>query len=61
MEKTSMTKAIVAIVTGVGTILATAFSVNMEWLSPELTVTIGSAVTALLVWLVPNKVIDEVV
>ena len=58
METTSMTKAITAIITGVATVAATIWSIDIGWLSPEMTVTIGSVVTALMVWLVPNKVVD---
>jgi len=59
MEQTTVAKAITAIITGFATIAATVFSQSVDWLTPELTVTIGSAITALLVWLVPNKPVEE--
>ena len=58
METTTMNKAFTAIITGFATVVATYFSTDMGWLSPELTTTIGSALTALMVWLVPNKTVD---
>lgn len=59
MDQTTVAKAIVALLTGMATVAATVFAVNVDWLTPELTVTVGSAVTALLVWLVPNKTVEE--
>ncbi len=59
MDQTTVAKAIVAVLTGLATVAATVFAVNVDWLTPELTVTIGSAVTALLVWLVPNKTVED--
>ena len=58
MEQTTTGKAIAAVLAGMATIAATVFSVDVDWLTPELTVTIGSALTALLVWLVPNKTVE---
>ncbi len=60
MDKTSVAKAVTAVVSGVATIAATIFAVNVDWLTPELAVTIGTGVTALLVWLVPNKPVEDV-
>jgi len=58
MEQTTTGKALAAIIGGVATVAATIFSINMDWLSPELTVTIGSALSALLVYFVPNKPVE---
>jgi hypothetical protein len=51
-------KAVAAVLTGLATIAATVFGVNTGWFTPELSVTIGSALTALLVYLVPNKEVE---
>lgn len=59
MEQTTIAKAITAVLTGLATVAATVFAVNVDWLSPELTVTIGSAIGALLVYLVPNEPVEE--
>lgn len=59
MDQTTVGKAIAAVLTGLATIAATVFAVNVDWLSPELTVTIGSALGALLVYFVPNKPVDD--
>lgn len=59
MDKTTVGKAIAAVLAGLATIAATVFSVDVDWLTPELTVTIGTALTALLVWLVPNKPVED--
>jgi len=58
MEQTTTGKALAAVIGGIATIAATVFSMNMDWLSPELTVTIGSALSALLVYFVPNKPVE---
>ena len=58
MEQMSMDKAIAAVITGIAAIAATVFSVNTDWLSPELVVTLGSVFTAAVVWLVPNKPVE---
>lgn len=60
MDQTTVTKAITAVLTGAATIAATVFAVNVDWLTPELTVTIGTALTAFLVWLLPNSPVDDV-
>jgi len=59
MEPTTIAKAVTAVVSGLATIAATIFAVNVDWLTPELAVTVGSALTALLVWLVPNEPVEE--
>ena len=53
--KTSIAKAITAMLTGLVTIAATVFAVDLGWFSPELAVTAGVAFSTLLVYLVPNK------
>ena len=58
MEQTTTGKALAAVLGGLATIAATVFSVNMDWLSPELTVTLGAALSALLVYFVPNKPVE---
>jgi hypothetical protein len=58
MEKTSMSKAFAAIIGGMATIAAVYFSFNVDWLSPEVTLTLGTALNALLVYMVPNKPIE---
>jgi len=47
-------KAIVAFLGGVVTLVA-AFGIDVSWASPELISGVGSFLTAVLVWLVPNK------
>jgi len=54
----SMDKAFAAIIGGVATVAAVYFSVNIDWLSPELTVMIGTALNALLVYMVPNQPVE---
>jgi hypothetical protein len=58
MEQMTVAKAIAAVLAGLATIASTVFAVNVDWLSPELTVTIGTAIGALLVYLVPNEPVD---
>ena len=58
MDQMSVAKAITAVLTGAATIAATVFAVNVDWLTPELTVTLGSVFTAVLVWLVPNQPVE---
>ncbi len=50
----SFDKAIAALIGSILTILA-AFNIHVDWLTPELIGTIGSVVTALLTYLVPNR------
>jgi len=50
----SYNKAIVAILGGVVTFVA-AFGIDVSWATPELISGAGSFLTAVLVWLVPNK------
>ena len=59
MDQTTVAKAIAAVVAGLATIAATVFAVNVDWLTPELSVTVGTMLTAVLVWLVPNQSVDE--
>jgi len=58
MEKTSVAKAVTAVVSGLATIFATVFSADISWLTPELTVSIGTGITAFLVWMVPNDTVE---
>lgn len=58
MDSTTVAKAVTAVITGMATIAATVFAVSIDWLTPELTVTVGTAVTALMVWLVPNQSVE---
>jgi len=58
MDKTTMAKAVTAVITGLATIAGVVFSVNVDWLTPELAVSIGAGVTALMVWLVPNEPVE---
>jgi len=51
---TEYNKAIVAILGGAVTLVA-AFGLNVDWATPELISGIGSFITAVLVWAVPNK------
>lgn len=60
MEPMTVAKAIAAVLSGLATIAATVFAVNVEWLTPELTVTIGTALSAILVYMVPNKSVEVV-
>lgn len=46
-------KAIVAFLGGVVTLVA-AFGIDVSWASPELISGVGSFLTAILVWLIPN-------
>lgn len=50
----SMDKAIAAII-GAALTLAAQFGLNVEWATPELITTIGGVVTALLVYVIPNR------
>ncbi len=51
---TEYNKAVVAILGGAVTLVA-AFGLNVDWATPELISGIGSFITAVLVWAVPNK------
>lgn len=51
---TGFDKAIIALLGSLATIAAT-FGVNVAWATPELISTVGGVLTALLVYLVPNK------
>jgi CBS-domain-containing membrane protein len=52
---TSIDKAIVAILGGLATVAAMSFGVNVDWATPELLGSIGSVLSAILVYVVPNK------
>lgn len=51
---TGFDKAIVAFL-GAALTLAAAFGVNVDWATPELISGVGGLITAVLVYLVPNK------
>lgn len=51
---TGFDKAIVAVLGGLVTILA-AFGLELTWATPELIGTIGSVLTGILTYLIPNK------
>ena len=51
---TGFDKAIVAFLGGVVTLVA-AFGVDVSWATPELISGVGSFLTAVLVYLIPNK------
>lgn len=51
---TEFNKAIVALLGAVVTIAAT-FGMKVDWATPEIISAVGGALTALLVYLVPNK------
>ena len=52
---TSFDKAIVALLGAVLSIAAT-FGLKVDWATPEMISAFGGAITALLVYLIPNKV-----
>ena len=52
---TTFDKAIVALLGGVLSIAA-AFGLSVDWATPELIGTIGSVITGILTFLIPNKV-----
>ena len=60
MDMGKVSKAIVAVIGGVGTLMGIVFGADVSWLTPELTVAIGSVLTTLMVYLVPNTTEDEV-
>ncbi len=60
MEQTTTAKAVTAVLSGLVTIAATVFAVQWDWLTPELTVTVGTLLTAVLVYFVPNEPVDPV-
>ena len=51
---TSFDKAIVALLGAVLSIAAT-FGLKVDWATPEMISAVGGAITALLVYLIPNK------
>jgi hypothetical protein len=56
---TTIDKAIAAILGGVLSVLALKFGVVLDWATPDLLASVGAVVTALLVYLVPNKGDEE--
>lgn len=52
---TSFDKAIVAMLGGILSIAAS-FGLSVDWATPELIGTIGSVITGILTYLIPNKV-----
>ena len=51
---TSVNKAVVALLGGIVTALG-AFGVNFDWLPPDWQVTATALITAVLVYMIPNK------
>lgn len=51
---TTFDKAIIGLI-GSALSIAAAFGLNVSWATPEIIGTIGSVITALLIYIVPNK------
>ncbi len=54
MDITKFNKAIVAIIGGAATVASMLFGANVDFLTPELIAAVGSIVTSILVFAVPN-------
>ena len=60
MDIGAVNKAIVSVIGGLATLASMIFGANVDFLSPELIAAVGSVVTSILVYAIPNTPEDTV-